>query len=351
MNYLLALFGLVLSLNLSLFADTVHLSDDASVNDFNPALNTRECESLLIQKYISNSESSTSVALMRFDLETVPIDKTVSHAFLRLYVNRVRKGGSIRIELLEKEWEEATVAFSDLSSRESIVVTSLEVSMDDEANFLVADVTAAVKAWESGEIENHGLILVPSEDSHMDVSMDSKETGHAPELEVLLAELDLTAGQGAIVAGGSENTSPGNHSTVGGGRANEASGATSTVSGGQENSARGTGTTVAGGHSNVATLPFSSVGGGISNDARGQLSRVGGGADNVARGSYATVGGGNDNMAEAEYTTIAGGGGNVASGISSFIGGGGGDRFEQEGNTALGLATTIGGGRKKSCAR
>jgi hypothetical protein len=149
--------------------------------------------------------------------------------------------------------------------------------------------------------------------------------------------LDNSAGDRAIVAGGSHNIANGLRAVVGGGSSNTASGAYSTLGGGENNISNYYYTTVGGGNNNTASGRLATVGGGSGNIASFTLATVSGGAYNTASGLAATVGGGSRSRAGGTYATISGGSGNVADSLDAVIGGG-------SGNIVTGDEGTIGGG-------
>ena len=161
-----------------------------------------------------------------------------------------------------------------------------------------------------------------------------------------------TAGVGATIGGGYNNTAIGFFATVAGGGANLANGDPATVGGGLSNQATNTGSTVAGGNENVAGHVTASVGGGLQNLSSGVSSTVAGGAYNTNRGSFAALGGGMFNESLGNAAAVAGGTLNRASGNYSMIGGGRNNFATNTGssllgggnNRAHGLYSTVGGG-------
>ena len=149
--------------------------------------------------------------------------------------------------------------------------------------------------------------------------------------------LGNSAGDRAIVAGGSYNVADGFHAVIGGGSSNSAGGAYSTLGGGENNISNYYYTTVGGGNNNTASGRLATVGGGSGNIARFTLATVSGGGNNTASGLAATVGGGSRSRAGGTYATVGGGSGDVADGLDATIGGG-------SGNVVTGDEGTIGGG-------
>ncbi len=176
-----------------------------------------------------------------------------------------------------------------------------------------------------------------------------------------------SAGDRAVVAGGTSNTASGIRSSIGGGYNNLASGRYATISGGGPsylplpaltnnkatddycvigggggNSAgiadgdptNGMGATVAGGLANMAADTYASVGGGLGNNAGKPSATIGGGTSNVVLGANGTVGGGRNNRVLGDFATIAGGGCDVNDGTGGWL----------TNNEATDNFCTIGGG-------
>ena len=206
-----------------------------------------------------------------------------------------------------------------------------------------------------------------------------------------------SAGDRAVVAGGTSNTASGIRSAIGGGYSNTVSGQYATVSGGSSGLARGTYSTVAGGGPSDPTNPtttnnvaaddyctvggggfnragtfetpadlldtkyatvsggwynsasqwYAIVGGGGWNAATGVAATIAGGYKNTASGHTATVSGGSDNMAQGDYSAVGGGSFNLARGTDSTVAGGGpSDPNNQTttNNVAADYACTVAGG-------
>ena len=130
--------------------------------------------------------NSTSAALLRFDLGTLPSGTTgsqISRATLRLYVNRVNTPGVVGVASISGAWAEGAVTAQTAPAKSTVAQV---FAVTDEAQFVTVDVTAMVQAWANAPTTNFGLALTATT---ADVAVDSKEsdtTAHPAELEIAL---------------------------------------------------------------------------------------------------------------------------------------------------------------------
>ena len=118
-----------------------------------------------------------------------------------MWVSGVSIPGFIDIGLLNGPWDESNLTHRDAPGLGELI-GSVELTDADRSRFMTVDVTAAVKWWLDGEIENHGLFLLSDQAK---VNFDSKEnilSSHPMEIEVTL----LSAAQNT----GSSNSEPTN---------------------------------------------------------------------------------------------------------------------------------------------
>ena len=123
---------------------------------------------------------------IRFDLSRLPVGtpaSAVDKATMKLWVAGMTQGGNLIVKRLAGNWDENSLRRSSLPAF-AVDVTSAMVTKKD--HYVVIDVTSAVQAWLSGQV-NNGLALVPN--GSISVAFDSKEnrnTGHDPELNIVL---------------------------------------------------------------------------------------------------------------------------------------------------------------------
>ena len=171
--------GVALLSALEARAQTGTLAADTAVTSVHPATNYGSLSNLYV--------SSTSTALLRFDLSTLPAGARaadVSRATLRVFVNRVNTPGVVTVTAMSGSWNEGAVTLQTLPPTGN----ALEVfPVTDENQFVTVDVTSLVQSWLSTPAKNFGLALTAAT---ADVVLDSKEndiTAHPAQLEIALS--------------------------------------------------------------------------------------------------------------------------------------------------------------------
>jgi hypothetical protein len=149
---------------------------DAHVNSALPSVNSGAISNLNV--------GGGYTALVQFDLSTLPSGTSsanVSHALLRLYVNRADAPGTVSVAPVTAAWGEDTVTYA---TQPTTSAASGSISVNSAGAFVVLDVTSVVQGWITTGSTNHGLQLTSSD---AQVQFDSKEndlTAHPPELEI-----------------------------------------------------------------------------------------------------------------------------------------------------------------------
>lgn len=130
----------------------------------------------------------------RFDLSAlpeIPPGSGIEAATLRVWVDAVTIPGDLNIAPVLAAWDERTISLAGAPPIGQAVST-LSVGDSDAQRYLSVDVTALVRQWASGTLENHGLALMGSPDGVVDVQFDSKEntaTSHPMEIEVVITSV------------------------------------------------------------------------------------------------------------------------------------------------------------------
>jgi hypothetical protein len=150
---------------------------------------------------------ATDIAYIQFNLASIPSGATVSHAWLKLYVNGVSKGGSFNVDFVNGTWAESTITSSLSPVLGSTIDSNVAVTAAQKNQYILVDVTSALQAWLSGSQANDGIALVAN--GSFTASFDSKEnttTSHPPELDVVFAGggtiTGVLTGSGSGLTGG-----------------------------------------------------------------------------------------------------------------------------------------------------
>ena len=152
--------------------------------------------------------SSDSMALLRFDLSTLPAGITsakVVKANLILYVNRVGVPGAVEVQTINSAWNEATVTAAT-APHTSGPGSGVVLPVSSAGQFLALEVTSQVKGWITNPASNSGFAIAPAlSDPGTVVFFDSKEntaTGHVARLDITLSDQGPAGPQGVSGATG-----------------------------------------------------------------------------------------------------------------------------------------------------
>jgi hypothetical protein len=170
------------------WADTLHVTADAQTTSSPPNLKLGLLPAMAVRQGPSGPVYSSYA---RFDLAALPDDPTVQKAILRLWVLAVVTPGTIEVVPVVAPWQERSIT-ADTSPAMATPVASFAVESGDTLHFVDVDVTGLVQDWSRGLLDNHGLALRAAGSGAVNVLFDTKEsilTSHAPELEVVLADI------------------------------------------------------------------------------------------------------------------------------------------------------------------
>src|SRR5689334_13295903 len=134
--------------------------------------------------------SATNTIYLKFKLSpALPADTQASHiakATLKVYVGSVSAPGTIDVVELADNWSEKTLTARNAPALGDLVVSGVNIDVNKKGQYLLVDVTSAVRDWLNSST-NNGLALVAG--TGTSVTFDSKEnsqTSHEPELIVTL---------------------------------------------------------------------------------------------------------------------------------------------------------------------
>jgi hypothetical protein len=154
-----------------------------------------------------NEKFGNSVALvvsrgantyLKFDLSNLGAvnSSTVSKATLVLYVDALITPGTMDVYEVNGSWSEDSITWSAAPLLGTQILSDVSVS---EEGYLSLDLTPAVQAWLNGSLVNRGIAIVPSLNSKILASFDSKEnilTSHTAQLTPVLVSAGPHGPQG-----------------------------------------------------------------------------------------------------------------------------------------------------------
>ena len=152
---------------------------DAHVSSARPSINAGTLTNLNV--------GGGYTALLRFDLSMLPTGTTaaqVTRAALRVYCNRADTPGLVAVQPVGGAWAEYGVTYATLPVLGAAVQTA---QVSDADSFVIFDVTATVQGWIAGTTSNNGVALTAGSAVLQFDSKENDETGHAAELQIVLA--------------------------------------------------------------------------------------------------------------------------------------------------------------------
>ena len=170
------------------FAVEATLVADTHVNSALPAVNSGTISNLNV--------GGGYTALLQFDLGVLPVGTTaaqVSRAVLRLYCNRADTVGLVSVQTPGAAWGEYSVTYASLPSLNG---ASQVFSVGQAGAYVTVDVTALVQGWITAPATNFGVALTAATAVAQFDSKENDLTGHAAELDVVLATAGATGAQG-----------------------------------------------------------------------------------------------------------------------------------------------------------
>ena len=135
---------------------------------------------------ISTSNNSYLKFRLSSILPTGTQSSHISRATLKLYVSNVSAAGTVDVVELADQWSEKTITARNAPALSDLIASGVSTDTNKKGQYLLIDVTTAVKHWLDSST-NNGLALVAG--SGASVTFDSKEnsqTSHEPELIVTL---------------------------------------------------------------------------------------------------------------------------------------------------------------------
>ncbi len=152
--------------------------------------------------------SAAQTSFITFDLSSIPAGTpgaSISKATLKLYVNTVVTAGSFNMVFVNGTWSEKTITANLSPALGANIAASVSLDKTQVKDYVLVDITPALKAWLDGTQANDGIALVAN--SPLAATFDTKENttnSHPPELDVVfsgggtITGIKTAAGSGLI---------------------------------------------------------------------------------------------------------------------------------------------------------
>jgi hypothetical protein len=166
-------------------------SADAYTNTSEPKANHGTESQLMVN-------GASHVSYIQFNLASIPPNAIVSQATLKLFANSVATGGSFNVYYVNGLWSESTITGELAPALGKMIAANVAVNSEDKNQYILINVTSALESWLSGTELNNGIALVAN--GVFSANFDSKEnaaTGHAPEIDVVLANAGTLQSDGS----------------------------------------------------------------------------------------------------------------------------------------------------------
>jgi len=161
------------------WADTVSLplTDDSWTDGNYPAANMGKNENLFVHNY------GPKYTFVRFDAASISA-QTVNNAALTLYLNDIKRSGTISVHAITSSWNEASVTWNTQPLAEGAAAAVVNLTTSDEGSVISFDVTDIVQRWANGDLPDAGFLLVTANPIRAFFDAKEKSGGTQPTLEV-----------------------------------------------------------------------------------------------------------------------------------------------------------------------
>ena len=181
--------------------DTLKVTADTWVYQFKPNKNygdgrgwadiTDPTKSVTVPKmFLGFGGSDKKTVLLKFDTSRLKKDKPVKKATVCIYNDYAGSAASVKVaaKMISSAWDEMKVTYNTRPKTAGQVLSTLTVvNKPNKGQWLTWDVTAAVKAWQSGKA-NNGIMLDPQGEYGVDFDIIAREykgqSAYYPKLEV-----------------------------------------------------------------------------------------------------------------------------------------------------------------------
>jgi TGF-beta propeptide len=154
---------------------------DSTIRENLPTLNYGTDRGMLIGRDEYNGEIFRS--LIQFDLSSIPANKVLKKAILRVYNSPFSRDMDLSIFNLLSNWQEKDVTWANQPPQgDKIVTKNIGLS---QSGFIEIDITNLATKWYQKDIPNYGLFLCSEDETKIaSILFGTKESDNPPELEL-----------------------------------------------------------------------------------------------------------------------------------------------------------------------
>ena len=178
-RYLSAILAGIVLCASAAWSETVELplTDDAYINGIKPDVKSGTWANIVVHRY------GPKYGLVRFDAASIA-GQYVSEATLKLYLNDIKRNGTISVHAITSGWNEDTVTWNNQPPAETTATAILGLTTGDVGGVIAIDVTAAVQRWADGSLPDAGFMIITSEGIRTVYDAEEMIAGTPPTLEV-----------------------------------------------------------------------------------------------------------------------------------------------------------------------
>lgn len=154
---------------------------DSTIRENIPTLNYGSDTGMMVGVDEYNGEKFRS--LIQFDFTTVPLNKTLKKAIMRIYNSPFSSDVNIALFNILNNWLEKDVTWAN-QPRQGEKILTQHISFSQNG-FIEVDVFPLVKKWYEGLIPNYGMMLSADDETKLaSILFGTRESSFPPELEL-----------------------------------------------------------------------------------------------------------------------------------------------------------------------
>jgi hypothetical protein len=124
------------------------------------------------------SINNTRSGYIRFNLDDLPDNLQITHAYLRVWINNksIIQPGLVDVYAATSDWQEESISQANMPILSNNWISSFNIEPANKNNFVSVEITSIVQNWQQNHTTNFGLVLVSNPHYQVSVNFDSKES-------------------------------------------------------------------------------------------------------------------------------------------------------------------------------